>query len=155
MRALTYAALIVPCVGFLTLSTRLGARCNAGLERSTCQVAVCRFRSALPRLQLSAVDSEDNEFSSARIVVSGQAKGGYFRAQARNEAFFNRSLCGALKELPDGTTEIIVEGRRKAIESFVRWCRKGPGLSQKIEDVGVTWQEPTGLFDQFEVFASR
>lgn len=56
-----------------------------------------------------------------------QATGGYFRAHARNEAHFNRKLCGALKELDQGETEIIVEGKTSAIRSFLRWCRKGPG----------------------------
>lgn len=56
-----------------------------------------------------------------------QSTGGYFRAHARNEAHFNRKLCGALKELGDGKTEIIVEGKTSAIRSFARWCKKGPG----------------------------
>lgn len=60
----------------------------------------------------------------------GTAKtiGGYFRAHARNEAYFNRRLCGALKELEEGQTEIIVEGKTSAIRSFVRWCKRGPGM---------------------------
>jgi acylphosphatase len=77
-----------------------------------------------------------------------QAYGGYFRAHARNEAFFHRKLTGALQEYPD-RTEIIVEGKRSAIDSFVRWCRRGPGLGQQIRDVDVSFNDYVGIFDRW------
>ncbi|CAM9585982.1 unnamed protein product [Discosporangium mesarthrocarpum] len=94
----------------------------------------------------------DAELAEAKILVEGQSTGGYFRAHARNEAFFNRNLCGALKELDMGQTEIIVEGKTSAIRSFIRWCKRGPGLTQQIQAVSVDWAEYTGIFDGFEVF---
>ncbi|CAM9744949.1 unnamed protein product [Chrysoparadoxa australica] len=58
---------------------------------------------------MTASDADGEEtYAEAKIVVKGQAHGGYFRAQARNEAYFNRRLCGALKELPDGGVEMVV-----------------------------------------------
>ncbi|KAG5179931.1 hypothetical protein JKP88DRAFT_349786 [Tribonema minus] len=95
-------------------------------------------------------DDDAGAMAEAKIVVSGQAYGGYFRAHARNEAHYMRRLSGALQEYPD-RTEIIVEGKRSAIDSFVRWCRKGPGLSQQISTVEVTFSEHTGIFDGFRV----
>ncbi|CAM9093527.1 unnamed protein product, partial [Hapterophycus canaliculatus] len=67
-----------------------------------------------------------------------QSTGGYFRAHARNEAHFNRKLCGALKELGRGQTEIIVEGKTSAIRSFLRWCKKGPGEGgdESVDETG-------------------
>lgn len=103
-------------------------------------------------LEVDGGSSDGTALAEARIVVRGQSSGGYFRAHARNEAHFNRKLCGALKELGGGHTEIIVEGKTSAIRSFLRWCKKGPGLSQLIEDVTVDWSEYTGIFDGFEVF---
>eukprot|EP00904_Undaria_pinnatifida_P010088 jgi/Undpi1/6209/HiC_scaffold_20.g08693.m1 len=103
-------------------------------------------------LEADGGSSDGASLAEARIVVQGQSTGGYFRAHARNEAHFNRKLCGALKELGDGKTEIIVEGKTSAIRSFARWCKKGPGLSQRIQDVNVEWTEYTGFFDGFEVF---
>lgn len=103
-------------------------------------------------LEADGGSSDGASLAEARIVVQGQATGGYFRAHARNEAHFNRKLCGALKELGNGKTEIIVEGKTSAIRSFTRWCKKGPGLSQRIQDVSLEWSEYTGFFDGFEVF---
>jgi acylphosphatase len=98
-------------------------------------------------LAASGGTTDGDELAEAKIIVKGQAYGGYFRAHARNEAHFNRKLCGALQEFPD-RTEIVVEGKRKAIDSFVRWCRKGPGLAQRIEDVQVNFSDYTGIFDR-------
>eukprot|EP00752_Nemacystus_decipiens_P010363 g9233.t1 len=97
-------------------------------------------------------NTDGTALAEARILVQGQSTGGYFRAHARNEAHFNRKLCGALKELGQGQTEIIVEGKTSAIRSFLRWCKRGPGLSQQIQEVTVDWSEYTGIFDGFEVF---
>lgn len=70
--------------------------------------------------------------SLLRHEMNKQSSGGYFRAHARNEAHFNRKLCGALKELGGGHTEIIVEGKTSAIRSFLRWCKKGPGVQSHV-----------------------
>ncbi|CAM9914051.1 unnamed protein product [Ascophyllum nodosum] len=99
--------------------------------------------------------SDGADLAEARILVKGQSTGGYFRAHARNEAQFNRSLRGALRERGDGETEIIVEGKTSAIRSFVRWCNKGPGLAQRIEEVTVDWSEYTGIFEGFEVIPNE
>ena len=69
----------------------------------------------------------DATTTTTTTTTTEQSTGGYFRAHARNEAHFNRKLCGALKELGQGQTEIIVEGKTSAIRSFLRWCKKGPG----------------------------
>ena len=48
--------------------------------------------------------------------------------------------------------EIWVEGKRKQVDSFVRWCKKSDvGLSQVIAVTEVTDGEPTGLYDDFYV----
>jgi acylphosphatase len=100
------------------------------------------------RLHMTTSEEDDpSEYAEAKIVVTGQAYGGYFRAHARNEAHYMRKLCGALKEFPD-RTEIVVEGKRSAIDGFMRWCKRGPGLSQQISQVQITYSEYTGIFDR-------
>jgi acylphosphatase len=97
---------------------------------------------------MTASEEDDaSAYAEAKIVVTGQAYGGYFRAHARNEAHYMRKLCGALKEFPD-RTEIVVEGKRSAIDGFMRWCKRGPGLSQQISQVQITYSEYTGIFDR-------
>jgi acylphosphatase len=55
---------------------------------------------------------------------------------------------------PDDTdeAEVYVEGKRKMVEGFIRWCQKGDvGLNQKSTVVAVVEEEPTGLYDGFYV----
>eukprot|EP00541_Cyclophora_tenuis_P010494 CAMPEP_0116577780 /NCGR_PEP_ID=MMETSP0397-20121206/21334_1 /TAXON_ID=216820 /ORGANISM="Cyclophora tenuis, Strain ECT3854" /LENGTH=61 /DNA_ID=CAMNT_0004107083 /DNA_START=34 /DNA_END=219 /DNA_ORIENTATION=- len=48
--------------------------------------------------------------------------------------------------------EIYVEGKRKMVDSFVRWCQRGNiGLSQVISVKEVGEEIPTGLYDEFYV----
>ena len=50
------------------------------------------------------------------------------------------------------TAEIYIEGKRKMVEGFIRWCERGNvGLSQKATVVKVEEEEPTGLYDGFYV----
>jgi len=64
-----------------------------------------------------------------------------------------RNLVGTMSP-PDDTdeAEIYVEGKRKMVEGFVRWCKKSDvGLSQVIRVADVVDEEPTGLYDEFYV----
>jgi acylphosphatase len=46
--------------------------------------------------------------------------------------------------------EIYVEGKRKMVDGFVRWCKKSDvGLSQVISVTQVIEEEPTGLYNEF------
>jgi acylphosphatase len=48
--------------------------------------------------------------------------------------------------------EIYVEGKRKHVEGFVRWCKKANknvGLNQITQVLDVLEEEPTGLYDGF------
>ena len=55
---------------------------------------------------------------------------------------------------PDDTdkAEIYVEGKRKMVDGFVRWCKKSDvGLSQVVGVQEIFDEEPTGLYDDFYV----
>jgi acylphosphatase len=80
----------------------------------------------------SKIDHVSTNLIEATIIVSGMVQGPYYRTIVKNEANFQRKLVGALSENKDGTTSIIVQGNKNKIESFVRWIKKGPGLSQIV-----------------------
>ena len=49
---------------------------------------------------------------------------------------------------------LSVQGKRKMVDGFVRWCAKGTqkiGLSQTLELVEAIDEVPTGLYDGFYV----
>ncbi|KAL3787837.1 hypothetical protein ACHAW5_000965 [Stephanodiscus triporus] len=68
-----------------------------------------------------------------------------------------RKLIGNMSP-PDGSkrAEIYVEGTRKMVDGFVRWCKRGDvGLSQAIVVESVEDEFPTGLYDDFYVHTGR
>lgn len=101
---------------------------------------------------------DPKEIIACRIQIQGAAQGGYFRACVKNEARRFRNLIGTMSppsEDPDAVAEIYVEGKRKMIEGFVRWCEKGDvGLNQLSKVLSVSYDElPTGLYEDFYVDA--
>jgi acylphosphatase len=63
--------------------------------------------------------------SRVRLLVSGRVQGVGFRYAAREAA----SECGAagwVRNLPDGTVEIVAQGSAAAIACLRTWAEKGP-----------------------------
>jgi len=89
------------------------------------------------------------EPARAHVIVSGRVQGVWFRGTARQEALA-RGLSGWVRNRPDGTVEAVFEGSRRAVESMVAWCYRGPRLA-RVESVQVRWEEPTGEFSTFSV----
>lgn len=47
---------------------------------------------------------------------------------------------------------LILQGKQKMVDGFVRWCKRGNvGLSQVVSVSEVLEEEPTGLYDGFYV----
>lgn len=47
---------------------------------------------------------------------------------------------------------LIFQGKRKLVDGFVRWCKRGNvGLSQVVGVAEIIDEEPTGLYDGFYV----
>lgn len=59
-------------------------------------------------------------------------------------------LTGWVKNLSDGTVEIVARGEKEKLEQLVARMKKGPLLS-KVEDVRVEWREPSQHFDSFDI----
>ena len=60
-----------------------------------------------------------------RLVVHGRVQGVGFRYAAREAA----ALCGVagwVRNLSDGTVEIVAQGSADAIEALAKWAERGP-----------------------------
>lgn len=84
----------------------------------------------------------------AHIIYSGRVQGVGFRWTAERIAH-SVGVSGWVKNLPDGTVELVCEGSEEEIKSFIQKvadAMKGYLQSSKIE-----WQNATGEFDTFEI----
>lgn len=91
------------------------------------------------------------EDGQARLhaFVSGHVQGvGYrfFALKAANQL----GLVGWVRNLSDGSVEVIAEGRGSVLVAFLASLQRGPH-SGKVENVRQTWYPARGEFDRFEV----
>jgi acylphosphatase len=82
-----------------------------------------------------------------RLLVSGRVQGVGFRWFVM-EAASAEGITGWVRNLPDGTVEIVAEGDAEAMERFERAARRGPGRA-RVDDVATDVLAPTGRFPTF------
>ena len=84
-----------------------------------------------------------------RMLVSGRVQGVFFRGAAAGQA---RALgiVGYARNLDDGSVEIVVEGRREALEVMAAWAHHGPSAAL-VEEVRSEWSDALDEFDEFRV----
>jgi len=84
----------------------------------------------------------------ARARISGMVQGVGFRYTTRRTAA-GYDVTGYVRNLPDGTVEIVAEGQREEILAFLGEVRKKMG--PYIDDVDVDWGAATGEYSRFSV----
>jgi acylphosphatase len=85
----------------------------------------------------------------AALRVTGVVQGVYYRYNTKRKAD-ELGLAGTVRNLSDGSVEVVCEGDERAIRSLIEWCRQGPE-GAFVEGVDVAWQEPTGRLTRFTV----
>jgi acylphosphatase len=83
------------------------------------------------------------------VVITGRVQGVFYRKSARDEAE-RLGLKGEVRNLPDGSVELIAEGEQAVLEELIAWCRRGPPLA-RVEEVSVRWLEAIGGLHTFRV----
>jgi acylphosphatase len=78
----------------------------------------------------------------ARLLVSGQVQGVFYRQATADEAR-RLGLRGFARNLADGRVEVEAEGERAAVEALVRFCRRGPPAA-RVDGLSTDWVAPTG-----------
>lgn len=82
-------------------------------------------------------------------IVKGKVQGVFYREFVRREAEAI-GITGFVRNLKDGTVEIVAEGEEKQLKEFEKRFRKGP-LMAFITDVEMKEEQHTGEFDGFDM----
>ncbi len=90
-----------------------------------------------------------NDLARLRLLVTGRVQGVYFRAAtaARADAL---GITGYVRNLADGSVEVVAEGARKKLEQLHRWTQNGPS-GANVAAVFVSWGTFQGEFAGFAV----
>jgi len=84
-----------------------------------------------------------------RAIVHGRVQGVNFRYYTRQQAL-QLGVAGYVRNLWDGTVEVVAEGEQGVVTRLLSWLYKGPRMAV-VEKVDVEWLEYSGEFRRFEV----
>lgn len=82
-------------------------------------------------------------------TVTGMVQGVNFRWFTQRRAS-ELGLDGFVRNLSDGSVELVAEGRRDALDRLLDAVRTGPP-SAVVENVDAEWDEPSGEFHRFDI----
>ncbi|MFH1312177.1 MAG: acylphosphatase [Candidatus Eisenbacteria bacterium] len=88
------------------------------------------------------------EIVRVRVRVSGVVQGVGFRYFAR-KAGTSFGLAGSVKNLPDGSVEVVAQGEEQAVHGFLSELKVGPRYAS-IERVDIRWEKPENDFRGFD-----
>jgi len=82
-------------------------------------------------------------------VVTGKVQQVAYRAYVQ-EAAMELSLNGWIRNLPDGTVEVLAQGYPDVLKDFVEHLHEG-SLMAKVESVAIDWRTSKVVYDDFSI----
>lgn len=83
------------------------------------------------------------------IRVYGRVQGVGFRSSTSRVAK-NLGLKGWVRNLSDGSVEIIIEGPEETVDKLISWCQRGP-TSANVINIQIEKTEARRKFSQFYI----
>ena len=82
------------------------------------------------------------------VRIYGSVQGVFFRHSAREKAE-ELDIKGFVRNEPDGSLYLEVEGEEKTLEKFIDWCHGGPDLA-RVDKIDIKEGELKN-FEKFEI----
>ena len=93
--------------------------------------------------------SKPEDEKRVKIQVFGIVQGVFFRANTRDYAR-KLGIKGTVRNLHDGSVEIIAEGREDKLNEMIAFAKNGPP-SAKVYNIDVEWENAKGNFSSFRI----
>ena len=91
-------------------------------------------------------------FSRVHVFVSGRVQGVAYRYFVERRAS-EIPVTGWVRNLRDGRVEIVAEGEKADLESFLEFLRRGPRMAS-IDDLDIVWEDYRGEYADFRIVFS-
>jgi len=75
--------------------------------------------------------------SSVRLTIIGRVHGVFFRVSTREEAE-RLGITGFVRNLPEGSVEVVARGEVSLLQELIVFCRNNPGAS-RVQQIEVQW----------------
>jgi acylphosphatase len=100
---------------------------------------------------MADIRSGDDNLVSLKARVQGHVQGVGFRVFIRSTAW-RLGVRGYVRNMPDGSMQIVANGEREALDSLLKEVWRGPAGAH-VKTIDSEWQtgELPGLASQFEV----
>lgn len=82
-------------------------------------------------------------------VVSGKVQGVRYRTYVQESAT-ELGIVGSVKNLSDGTVEVIAQALPDTLKEFVEFLNEG-SLLAKVESVSIDWRSIKKEYDEFSI----
>ena len=87
------------------------------------------------------------DVTTVGLRISGRVQGVWYRGWTVDRAT-ELGLAGWVRNLTDGTVEVLANGPREAVDRLIDVCRKGPKLA-RVDDVAVMVVDQPGYGGAF------
>ena len=77
-----------------------------------------------------------------RLTVHGRVQGVFFRDSCARVAA-SAGVKGWVRNLPDGSVQVVAEGERSDVNQLVEWCFEGPSRAN-VTRVELVDEQPAG-----------
>ena len=84
-----------------------------------------------------------------RCIITGHVQMVMFRDFIKRKAQV-LNLVGIVKNVNDGSVEVIAQGPKDVLEGFITHLKKGPFLAH-VAHLDVVWREQQGTFSSFNI----
>ncbi|MEZ4667273.1 MAG: acylphosphatase [Anaerolineae bacterium] len=91
----------------------------------------------------------ETERRAFHAVVFGRVQGVSFRFYTQSRAK-ELNIVGWVRNLPDGSVEVMAEGSRVRLEQLKAFLERGPQAA-RVTHLELEWRVAHGQFDDFEV----
>lgn len=83
------------------------------------------------------------------LYIEGRVQGVYYRASAKYKAI-ELGLTGYARNMPDGTVEIVAEGKDGALEQLLDWCWQGP-VGAEVKHIRCEKAPADAYYEDFQI----
>ncbi|HXZ88717.1 MAG TPA: acylphosphatase [Candidatus Binataceae bacterium] len=89
------------------------------------------------------------DLAQLHLIVTGRVQGVFFRRATADQARV-LGLKGFARNCPDGSVEIVAEGKRQSLEMLLKWAGHGPPHA-RVDKVQPVWADFSDEFAEFSV----
>lgn len=91
----------------------------------------------------------DNQIKQIECIITGRVQLVMFRDFAQRKAR-KLKIVGMVKNLSDGTVEIVAQGSEEKLLTFISCLERGTILA-KVKNVSAKWSTPQKYFEDFKI----